>query len=90
MEHTPVTIPGTGTLHHCRTRHGERLGLISAYSGKRTILFYDAADPDQPAHAVPLDIDEADEFAQLLHSRPLIDRLASVERRLTELAAHRR
>jgi TrkA domain protein len=91
MDITPVTVPGTGTIHHLRTRHGERLGLIdAAKTGQRTLLLYDAADPDQPDHAVTLDGDEADQLAELLHSRPLADRLAAVERRLAELTGHHR
>ncbi|MFD1546039.1 hypothetical protein [Nonomuraea guangzhouensis] len=48
-------------------------------------MVYDRADPDTAAHTVELDEEEADHLAELLHSRPLADRLAAVEQRLAEL-----
>ncbi|MEU6721981.1 hypothetical protein ABZ897_62000 [Nonomuraea sp. NPDC046802] len=90
MEHVPVTVPGTGTVHHFSTRRGERLGLITGASGERTLLVYDGTDPDQPTHSVTLDADEADQLAEVLHTRPLADRLAAVERRLAEIIARHR
>ncbi|MCF6472668.1 hypothetical protein FAF44_30365 [Nonomuraea sp. MG754425] len=86
MDVTPVTVPGTGTVHHARTRRGERFGVLAAKSGQRTILLYEGGQDDQPVQCVVLDADEADLVAELLHSRSFADRLAAVERRLAELA----
>ncbi|RAY11484.1 hypothetical protein DPM19_29700 [Actinomadura craniellae] len=85
MEITHSTIPGTGTVHHGRTRHGEQVGVVAEESGRRTLLVYDADDPDTPAHRVVLESDEADLLAELLQSRSVADRLTEIERRLAEL-----
>ena len=91
MDVTHTTIPGVGTVHHCDTRQGDHLAVIVNGTGRRTLLFYDRADPDAPAHTVELEQREADQLAGLLHSRPIADRLAAVERRLATLLhdAHR-
>ncbi|MEV0197200.1 hypothetical protein [Nonomuraea sp. NPDC050691] len=91
MDVTHTTVPGVGTVHHCDTRQGDHLAVIVSGAGRRSLLFYDRADPDTPAHTVELEQREADQLAELLHSRPLADRLASVERRLATLfdAVHR-
>ncbi|MDA0632725.1 hypothetical protein OUY22_04795 [Nonomuraea sp. MCN248] len=81
MELTHHTIPGTGTVHHGDTLRGDHLAVVVTQTG-RTLLLYDQADPDTPAHTLRLDQREADQLADLLHSRPAADRLAEVERRL--------
>jgi len=42
--------------------------------------------PDDSMRSAELHRDEADQLAELLHSRSMADRLAAVERRLAELA----
>ncbi|WP_395108423.1 hypothetical protein [Actinomadura sp. SCN-SB] len=97
MQINPVTVPGAGTLHHLRTRHGQRLGVLLHAHGERVLFIYDlppdgggagpgeAIDPDSPGRSIVLDADEADQLAQLLHDQPITDRLAELERRLAEL-----
>ncbi|MGP4030047.1 hypothetical protein [Actinomadura sp. 3N407] len=97
MQITPMSVPGTGTLHHARTRGGARIGLLVHHSGDRTLFIYDThpettdawqvGDLDTPALGIELDRDEADQLAQLLHEQPIADRIAALERRLTELGA---
>lgn len=82
MQITRTTVPGTGTLHHCHTRSGDRIGVLVTGEGKRTIMVYNGEDPDTPAQTVTLESDEADILADLLHSTSIADRLAAVERRL--------
>ncbi|WP_336204486.1 hypothetical protein [Nonomuraea sp. LPB2021202275-12-8] len=84
MEITPATVPGVGTVHQCRTRHGGRLAVIDHHDGRRELIVYGPGDSAQP---VELERDEADQLAELLHSRSVADRLAAVERRLAELAS---
>ena len=88
MEIHSTTVPGRGVLHVCRTRRGGRLGLLAERSGARTLLCYGYeadVDPDRAAHEVTLDPDEADRLADLLHSRPVPDRLEALERTVAAL-----
>lgn len=87
MEITPSSVPGVGKLHECRTRDGQRFGVLVESSGRRALLVYDPRldDPDEPAQKITLDPDEADEVAEMLHSSPLRDRIAALERRVAEL-----
>ncbi|WP_043618811.1 hypothetical protein [Nonomuraea candida] len=85
MDVTRTTVPGRGTLHHLVTRRGQRFGVLVEDGGRR-LLVHDPAEPDAPALGIPLDQDEADQVADLLHSRPVPDRLAELERRVREIA----
>lgn len=92
MHIVPSTVPGTGTVHHIRTRRGQRLAVLTHNCGARTLYVYDPPadgghDPDRPAHSIGLDPDEADRLAQLLQDQPIVDRIAALERRLEELAS---
>lgn len=80
MDITHTTVPGTGTLHHLVTRGGQRFGVLTTH-GTRQLLVYEPGDnPDVPAQTIDLDADEADQIAGLLHTRPLADRVAALER----------
>jgi len=85
---TYSTVPGTGVVHHCRTRGGQQFGVLADRAARRSLLIYDAddpEDPDVPVETIVMEHDEADQIAEILHSRSLPDRLADVERRLAEL-----
>lgn len=89
MEITRTTIPGVGHSHDCRTRAGQRFGVLVERSGRRRLLTYGTGRPDDdaaPAEQILLDADEADQLADLLHQRSVADRLAELERRVAELA----
>ncbi|MEV0614253.1 hypothetical protein AB0I81_13085 [Nonomuraea sp. NPDC050404] len=85
MDVTRTTVPGKGTVHHLVTRRGQRFGVLVEDGGRR-LLVYDPADPDAPPQEITLGQDEADQVADLLHSRPVPDRLADLERRVAEIA----
>lgn len=85
MNITHTHVPGNGTVHHCDTRRGDHLAVIVSAGGQRTIILYDRQNPDTPAVTLELDQVEADQLADLLHSRPLADRLAAVEQRLEDI-----
>ena len=88
MDITRSTVPGIGTVHHLHTRSGRRFGVLVDTRGRRTLLIYDAGpveDPDEPVLCIVIEPDEADELAGILHSKPMSDRLAEVERRLADL-----
>ena len=91
-----TTVPGSGVLHHLVTRDGERLGLLVDETGNRQLFTYEGRDLDEPAHAIVLQPDEADEVAEILHwahasagDRPIVDRLLSLERKFDELIGDR-
>ena len=86
MDVTTSSVPGMGTLHDGLTRDGHHVRLIVERDGQRHIVVYDDGDTDEPLTTITLDGDEADHVANLLHSRSVPDRLAELERKLTELA----
>ncbi|GIG90323.1 hypothetical protein [Plantactinospora endophytica] len=85
MDITRTTVPGVGVVHHFLTRGGQRFGVLVDQPGRRSLLLYGPDDPDVPVERVPLDHDEADQIAEVLHSTSVADRLASLERRLADL-----
>ncbi|AVT33641.1 MULTISPECIES: hypothetical protein [unclassified Plantactinospora] len=85
MDITRTTVPGVGVVHHFLTRGGQRFGVLLDQAGLRSLLLYGPDDPDVPVDRIALEHDEADQIAEVLHSAPIADRLASLERRLAEL-----
>ncbi|TQM03040.1 hypothetical protein [Pseudonocardia kunmingensis] len=88
MDITRTTIPGVGHSHDCRTRAGQRFGVLVEHTGRRHLLTYGTGhgdDDGEPAEQILLDADEADQLADLLHQRSAADRLAALERRVAEL-----
>jgi TrkA domain protein len=84
-----TTVPGSGVLHHIVTRDGERFCLLVDADSNRHLFTYDTTDFDTPARAIVLQPDEADQLADILHSRPTADRLLALERRVDELIGER-
>ncbi|GAB3805414.1 hypothetical protein [Micromonospora zhanjiangensis] len=85
MDSTRTTVPGIGVVHHFLTRGGQRFGVLLDRTGQRSLLLYGKEDPDLPVDRIALEHDEADHVAEVLHSAPIADRLATLERRLVEL-----
>lgn len=91
MEITRTSVSGVGTMHDCVTRSGEHFRVLEEASGSRRIYVYGPAEPrdiaasDEELVTITLDEDEADILANLLHSRPIPDRVAHLERRISEL-----
>ncbi|GAA4184280.1 hypothetical protein GCM10022252_12900 [Streptosporangium oxazolinicum] len=84
MDVTRTTVPGRGTLVHFATRDGRHLAVMVEDDGSRRLLVYGAGD--EPSHAIALERGEADQIAQVLHSRSVDDRLATLERRMADIA----
>lgn len=76
-------------MHQFTTRDGQQFGVVVDNAGRRSLLIYDSADPDTPGHTIVLEPDEADQLAEVLHTKSIPDRLAALERRLAELAKGR-
>ncbi|TSE01932.1 hypothetical protein FOS14_00605 [Skermania sp. ID1734] len=81
MEITRSTVPGAGVLHQLITRDGQRFAVL--VTRDRQLFVYDGAD--EPYQVIALEPDEADQVAQLLQSRSIPDRLATVERLVDQL-----
>ena len=90
MEITHSTVPGSGVLHDCQTRDGQQFRVLVARPGRREIFVYDSAEPDRAVARIVLEEDEADQVSELLHSQPITDRIAELERRIAQLAASER
>lgn len=79
-------------MHHCVTRSGAHFRVLEDKSGSRTLFVYGMPDVSElPASddqfvTIELDEDEADYLANMLHSRPIPDRLADLERRMEEIS----
>ncbi|GAA0828905.1 hypothetical protein ACFQVD_10535 [Streptosporangium amethystogenes subsp. fukuiense] len=84
MNITRTTVPGEGVLFHFATRDGQNLAVMVDRNGSRRILVYGGGD--EPSQAIQLAQDEADQIAQVLHSRSVDDRLAILEQRMAEIA----
>ena len=93
MHTTRSTVPGNGTVHHAVTRSGHRFAVLVDATERRHLFLYASPDADEPSERIVLDPDEADQLADILHSRAIDerrssdDRLTALERRLTEITA---
>lgn len=78
-------------MHDCITRRGAHFRVLEDNAGGRTLFVYGptAAEsqpgPDEQFVEITLDDDEADMLANLLQSRPISDRVAHLERLVTEI-----
>ena len=87
--HRNTVTADSVVAHHITTREGDRLCLIVDAGGSRHLFTYDGGDLDAPAWEIVLEPDEADHLAEVLYSRPIKDRLRSLERRVDELIGER-
>lgn len=85
MHVSRTAAPGTGTVYQCVTRGGQRFGVLADRTGRYRLVVY-AAESDEPLQSILLEQDEADQLAEILHSRPIADRVAHLERRVAELS----
>lgn len=96
MEITRTSVPGVGSLHHCTTRGGAHFGVLVDRSGDRQLFLYrpSAADGSavsgEPLVTIALESDEADQLANILHSKPIPDRMAELERRFAQIVENTR
>lgn len=91
MEITRSTVSGVGVMHDCFTRSGAHFRVLEEQSGSRKLYVYgtletpSVSNTDSPFVTIDLDEDEADQLANLLHSRSIPDRVAELERQLEDL-----
>jgi TrkA domain protein len=89
MDITRTTVPGTGTLYLLTTRAGQRFGVLANPDARQLMVYGARPDPDAPLQTIVLEADEADQVADLLHSRSVVDRLAVLERALATVTGER-
>lgn len=77
IEQTP--LPGIGVRYDLTTREGDRLSILTHRSGKRSLLLYDAEDPDRCITTIEMTEDEAGSVADILGATRLVERLARVQ-----------
>jgi len=91
MDITHTSVAGVGLMHDCVTRSGAHFRVLEDRSGSRTLYVYrqqnepGSANSDDEFATIVLDEVEADQVANILHSRPISDRVAHLERRFSEL-----
>lgn len=85
MDITQTTVPGAGVLHDCITRDGQHFRILVDRSGQRQLFVYGVVG-SEPVATIVLASDEADLVAEIVHSKPIPDRMADLERRVAELA----
>lgn len=59
-------LPGVGTRCDFLTEGGKRVGVISHFGGRRSLLLYDSDDPDSCRDTIELNEDEQRTLAALL------------------------
>ncbi|KQV06811.1 hypothetical protein [Leifsonia sp. Root112D2] len=85
MDITQTTVPGAGVLHDCITRDGQHFRILVDRSGQRELYVYGPTG-SEPVATIVLQADEADLVGAIIHSRPLTNRMAELERRVADLA----
>lgn len=79
-------LPGVGIRHDFLTEDGKRLGVISHFSGRRSLLLYDREDPDSCADTVELAEEDVRTLADLLGASHITEHLANLRQDLRGLA----
>ena len=90
MKITQSSVPGGGVLHDIRARGGDAFRILVEPAGERVLIVDDASDPERQPLEIVMEPDESDAVAEILHSSPIVDRVASLERRLDELGRRAR
>ncbi|GGL52737.1 hypothetical protein GCM10014719_62530 [Planomonospora parontospora subsp. antibiotica] len=78
-------MPGTGTVHHFRTRGGHRFSMLVDETDRLSLMVYGPDDPDLAVECVVMERDEAAQLAEILQPRPIADRVADLEHRIAAL-----
>jgi len=79
-------LPGVGIRHDFLTEEGKRVGVISHFSGRRSLLLYDSDDPDSCRDTVELNEDDVRVLADILGASHVTEHLAKLRQNLKGLA----
>lgn len=72
-------LPGVGIRHEFVTENGERIGILSHFSGRRELLLFDRNDPDSCSTVVNLEEPDARVLAELLGTSHVAEQLANLK-----------
>lgn len=87
MDIEQTALPGIGLKHEFTTRSGRRIAVISHRTGRRDLVIYDKADPDQACETVKLNDEEADALVELLGAPRIVQRLNDLHREVEGLVS---
>lgn len=79
-------LPGVGIRHDFLTDEGKRVGVISHFSGRRSLLLYDSGDPDSCSETIELGEDDLRTLSDLLGASHVTEHLANLRQNLKGLA----
>lgn len=71
-------LPGVGIEFEFTSECGDRIGVISRYSGRREVVVYDEDDPDAVASRIELTTAESAAVAELLGGTRITAQLAAL------------
>ncbi len=76
---TETKLPGVGVRHEFTTSSGERVGVLAHRSGRREIVVYDRADPDESTAILHLSRDDTRTLGELLGASQVSEALTAVQ-----------
>ncbi|MEX2447168.1 MAG: cation:proton antiporter regulatory subunit [Solirubrobacterales bacterium] len=79
-------LPGVGIRHDFLTEEGKRVGVISHFSGRRSLLLYDTDDPDSCRETIELGEEDLRTLADLLGASHVTEHLANLRQSLKGMA----
>jgi len=79
-------LPGVGIRHDFVTKSGQRIGMISHFSGRRDLLIYNDADPDSCKDTVELEDHDSRVLSELLGASHVTEHLTQVQQAIKGLA----
>jgi TrkA domain protein len=68
-------LPGMGVRHDFTTASGARIGVVTHRGGRREIVLFDEADPDECRASITLDDEDARALADLLGGSQIVEHL---------------
>lgn len=81
-----TNLPGLGLRHDFKSRHGERVGVVTHRDGRRDVFVYDERDPDACKKVINLSAEESQTMADLLGGSKVTRSLAGLQQEVEGLA----
>ena len=86
IEVEETTLPGLGLRHEFKSKHGERVGVVSHRDGRRDLFVYAERDPDACKNVLSLTADESQTVAELLGGTRVTRNLTDLQQQVEGLA----
>ena len=84
-EVTETQLPGVGVRYEFTTGSGRKVGVLHHHSGRREIVIYDKADPDQARSVLELSADDSRTVSDLLGATQVTEALQAMQQRIEGL-----